>query len=378
MERLNSTPRSDWQEKFEKMGFAFHSLDGIYWNEAACYRFSADQIDELEAATAELHRLCRAAVGFVISNELWDEFRIPQEFGEYIKQSWQNNEPSLFGRFDLSYDGHQPPKMLEYNADTPTSLMETAIAQWHWLQETHPDDDQFNSLHEKLIARWRNMASHPSHPLPKLLHFACIRDNEEDRVNLDYLIDTALQAGMDARFIHIEDIGLNTAGCFVNLADQPITTLFKLYPWEWMVREEFAASLCKNKLQMIEPPWKMILSNKALLPILWEMFPNHPNLLPAYFDAAPLGQRYVAKPIFSREGADIELRDGSKSVRGKVEGYGTEGFIYQALADLPTFAGRYPIIGSWIVGDEPAGMGIREDETPITSNTSHFLPHYFV
>ncbi len=374
MERLASPPRADWQQKFEQMGFTFHSLDGVYWNESACYRFSADQIDDLEAATAELHRLCRAAVGYVLANNLWETLRIPPAYGDYIKRSWQQGAATLYGRFDLCYDGKNPPTLLEYNADTPTSLIEAAIAQWHWLQELHPNDDQFNSLHERLIVRWQEMAPR----LPQPVHFACLRDNEEDKVNLDYLADTAMQAGIDTRFIHIEDLGLDATGQFVDLANQRIVSLFKLYPWEWLVRERFGSALSKSEITMIEPPWKMLLSNKALLPILWELFPDHPNLLPAFFDPAPLGEHYVAKPIFSREGADIALHDGATTLRSKAEGYGTEGYVYQAIAPLPVFDGRYPIIGSWIVGDEPAGMGIREDASPITSNMSHFLPHYFV
>lgn len=373
MERLASKPRADWKAKFEQMGFSFHSLDGTYWNETACYRFDADEIDEIEAAAAELQRLCRAAVGFALANELWDELRIPRQYGAWIRASLQKGEPSLYGRFDLSYDGRHPPKLLEYNADTPTSLIEAAIAQWHWLQELHPDDDQFNSLHERLIERWQALAGALDQPV----HFACVHENEEDRVNLEYLADTALQGGLDVRFLHVEDIGLDAEGCFVDLAGRRIETLFKLYPWEWMLREKFGPALAACRTAFLEPPWKAVLSNKALLPLLWELFPEHPNLLPAYFDAAPLGERYVAKPVFSREGADIALHDGAQVLRGKAGAYGTEGFVYQALAPLPAFDGRYPVIGAWIVGDAPAGMGIREDATPITTNTSHFLPHYF-
>lgn len=373
MERLASPPRPDWRDKFERMGFSFHSLDGVYWNESACYRFATEEIDLLEGAAAELQRLCRAAVGFALANDLWDELRIPREYGAWIKASWQKGEPSLYGRFDLSYDGRQPPKLLEYNADTPTSLIEAAIAQWHWLQELHPEADQFNSLHERLIGRWRALAASLRQPL----HFACVRDSEEDRVNLDYVADTALQAGIEVRFLHVEDIGLDAEGRFVDLAGRRIETLFKLYPWEWLLRERFGPALRGGATAFVEPPWKAVLSNKALLPLLWELFPGHPNLLPAYFEPARLGGRYVAKPVFSREGAGIALHDGARVVRGKADAYGAEGFVYQALAPLPDFDGRHPVIGAWIVGDEPAGIGIREDASPITSNTSHFLPHYF-
>jgi len=373
MQRLAATERRDWREKFEQMGFSFHSLDGVYWDESVCYRFSADEIDVIESAAAELQRLCRSAVGFALANGLWDELRIPARYGDYIKRSWQDGEMSLYGRFDLAYDGQQPPKLLEYNADTPTSVVEAAIAQWHWLQELHANADQFNSLHERLIDRWREIAPTIRQPV----HFACVRGNEEDRVSVDYLADTAIQAGLDARFLYVEDIGLDAAGRFVDAANRAIDSLFKLYPWEWLLRERFGPALPTARLRMIEPPWKAVLSNKALLPLLWELFPDHPNLLPAYFEAEPLGERFVAKPVFSREGADLVLHDGATQLSGAPDGYGGEGFVYQALAPIPCFDGKYPVIGAWIVGDNPAGIGIRESDTPITGNLSRFVPHYF-
>ena len=61
--------------------------------------------------------------------------------------------PSIYGRFDLRYDGAGPAKLLEYNADTPTTLLEASILQWNWLKDTHEGDDQWNSLHEKLVER---------------------------------------------------------------------------------------------------------------------------------------------------------------------------------------------------------------------------------
>ena len=125
----------------------------------------------------------------------------------------------------------------------------------------------------------------------------------------------------------------------------------------------------------------MLLANKAILPVLWELFPDHPNLLAASFDVRVLGgdgwaSSHVKKPLYSREGANVSIR----SAQGEHhEGgpYGAEGCIYQAYAPLPRFDGRYPVIGSWIVGDRAAGMGIREDSSPITRNSSRFIPHWF-
>jgi glutathionylspermidine synthase len=376
MQRERVTPRADWQARLESVGFGFHSLDGSYWDESACYRFSADEIDALEAATAELHTMSLVAVKHVVAAGAFACFALTDWLAAAVTQSWHAQAPSLYGRFDLRYDGKSPPKLLEYNADTPTSLIEAAVAQWDWLQAIHPDRDQFNSVHEKLIGRWEAIrATLPG--IPPVVHFTCINNNDEDFGNLEYLRDTALQAGIDARHVYIEDLGWSEPEqCFVDLDNNPIRALFKLYPWEWMMREDFGPNVPRAKLTVVEPAWKVLLSCKAILAVLWELYPDHPNLLPTYFTPEKLGPRFVRKPIYSREGANVEIH-GPRGVYAQPGTYGAEGYVCQAYSPLPEFDGNYPVIGSWIVGDVPCGMGVREDVTPVTRNTSRFVPHYF-
>jgi glutathionylspermidine synthase len=372
MRREAQEPRANWRERCEQAGFFYHSMGGTYWDESACYAFSAEQIDRLEEVTAELHHLCLQAVKEAINSRRLAEFAIPERFHELVAQSWARGEQTLYGRFDFSWDGAGEPKLLEYNADTPTALPEASVVQWHWLEDKHPDADQFNSLHEKLIARWRELHAQLG---GGVLHLACLKDNDEDLGNIEYQRDCALQAGWDARHIYIEDLGWNGER-FVDLDEQPVRMLFKLYPWEWLVREEFGAHLLKRPAQLIEPAWKMLLSNKALLVLLWEMSYGHPNLLPTYYAPDKFGSEYVKKPLLSREGSNVTIRTRGV-VRMQPGDYGKEGFVYQGVAPLPEFGGRYPVIGSWIVGEEAAGIGIREDDSPITKNSSRFVPHYF-
>jgi glutathionylspermidine synthase len=376
LQRRKIQPRKEWQAQLESVGFHFHSLDGSYWDESVCYRFSASEIDMLEEATAELHAMSLAAVESIIDRGLFDRFAIEPWLSKYIIETWQAKAPTLNGRFDLRYDGINAPKLLEYNADTPTSLLEAAVAQWNWLKAVEPNADQFNSIHEKLIAQWT--AIRPTLPgVAPVVHFACVKDSEEDFGNLEYLRDTALQAGLDARHIYMEDIGWSDAeNAFVDLDGTAIRALFKLYPWEWMMREEFGKNIPRARLDVIEPAWKLLLSCKGVLAVLWELYPNHPNLLAAYFEPGKLGQQFVRKPFYSREGANVEIH-GRRGVFAQPGNYGAEGYVYQAYASLPEFDGNYPVIGSWIIGDAPAGMGIREDVTPVTRNTSRFVPHYF-
>ena len=384
MRRLASTPRPDWQKKVEEVGLTWHTGEQAYWNEAAFYEFTAKEVDVLEAATNELEKMTLQAAQHIIDNKLYARMGIPEIAIPLIEGSWEAEPPSLYGRFDFAYDGVIPPKLLEYNADTPTSLVEAAVVQWYWLQELYPKHDQFNSLHERLIAGWKALLAptNTSHPTRRKVHFAGMLDNPEDAGTLAYLADTATQAGAITRLMAMDAIGRTPKGGFVDADDAPIEIAFKLYPWEWMFREQFGTSLLGASTRWIEPPWKAILSSKGILPLLWEMFEGHPNLLPAYFADDPrratLGDSYVMKPLHSREGANVKIVIAGNVVDFDEGPYGDEPMILQAVAPLPVFDGNYTVLGSWIAGGVPAGLSVREDNGPITKNASRFLPHAII
>lgn len=374
MKRRAITSRPDWRKRVESVGMVYHTIDDEpYWDESACYRFTRSEVDTIDLATAELHSLCLGAVEEVISRDLFSRLCIPEAFARLVIDSWEADEPSLYGRFDLCWDGSGSPKLLEYNADTPTSLLEASVVQWFWLQDTQQGADQFNSIHEKLISFWQRW------PSPReALHFACAAGSLEDLGNLEYLRDTAVQGGLGTRRLFVEEIGWDSGRMkFVDLDNEPIRTLFKLYPWEWLVREEFGRYLAMSGMRLIEPAWKMVLSNKGILPLLWQLNEGHPNLLPAAFADQPFSGDHVRKPLFSREGENVAIHRGG-SVVGTEGSYGAEGYILQQYAPLPCFDGNYPVIGSWVIDHEPAGIGIREDRSEITTNGSRFIPHYFV
>ncbi len=205
---------------------------------------------------------------------------------------------------------------------------------------------------------------------------------------------------MGAHFTDLSGIGLSDQGHFTDDQDRVIGTLFKLYPWEDMLRDDFARHLDASQTRFLEPAWKAILSNKGLLPVLWQMFPGHPNLLPAFFAAdvadaltggtpAPriaeafaaaadqLRHGHVTKPIFSREGAGVAIHESGRVTEDTGDdSYSHHPMIVQALAPLPQFGGFHPVLGAWIVGQDCVGLGIREDRARITHNLSRFKPHF--
>ncbi|MGO9359275.1 MAG: glutathionylspermidine synthase family protein [Xanthobacteraceae bacterium] len=382
MRRISCPERDDWRTTAEQCGFDFHTLNGErYWDERAYYAFTLDQIEDgIEAPTAEIEAMCRELVARALADERYlRRLKIPEAYWPLLAASWRRADGSLYGRLDLAFDGRGPAKLLEYNADTPTSMFEAAVFQWTWLEQAMErrilpaGADQFNSLHERLIAAWQKLGA------GRHLHLTGALDSVEDAGTLAYLEDTARQAGLATAVIDIAGIGWRSDGNFVDLEGRVIELAFKLYPWEWMFRDAFGEKLAAAPTRWVEPPWKAMLSNKGILPLLWELFPNHPNLLPAYFEddaeAARLGASFVRKPLYSREGANVVLVSDGVTVAQRQGPYGAEGFVRQALAPLPNFAGQYPVLGSWLVDHAPCGLSIREDETPVTGNTSRFLPH---
>ncbi len=383
MRRIALAERPDWRRIAARDGFHFHTLGGEpYWLESAAYCFSLGQIErEIEDVTTQLYAMCLEFVERAVSDEaILRGLRIPEFAWPIIADSWRRNERGVYGRIDLSYDGSAPARLLEFNADTPTSVYEAAYFQWGWLEGAMAhgliptDADQFNSIQEQLIAAFQAL------PIAgQTLHLAACRDSEEDRATVQYLQDCALQAGWQTRFVYLEDIGVDHNGQFIDADYQDINLLFKLYNWELLWAEPYALYLSCCDTNFIEPAWKALLSNKGMLAYLWQMFPGHPHLLATYFDHDRHIQRmpsYAKKPLFAREGANVTLFERGRELAAKPGAYGEEGYVVQALAPLPKFGRAYPVIGSWIVNGQACGIGIREDSGPITSDDARFLPHF--
>ena len=308
-------PRAGWRATVEAQGLTFPTSkheDGTespYWFEEAMYEFSEDEIEHLETVTERLHGMCLEAARFLLTGEMGD-LGLPPGALELARASMAAEQPSLYGRFDLRFDGLGPATLLEYNGDTPTGLIECSVIQWYWLMDEMPNTDQWNSLHERLVMQWKKLAPRLRSRTVHLAHDDT-PGNTEEWMTVAYLRDTADQAGLTTVGLTMSDIGWDGATKqFVGIEDERIDVLFKLYPWENMLREAFGRHIMADPdvVQWIEPMWKVALSNKALLAALWHLFPDHENLLPAYLgDPGPL-REWVAKPLFGREGDGIRIR----------------------------------------------------------------------
>jgi glutathionylspermidine synthase len=383
MKRIAIEPRPNWSAEIEALGFDFYHAEGIpYWHESAYYEFTSDEIDLIEAAANTVHGLCLQAIERIIGERLYPFLGISPEVGKLIAKSWEDRVPCVYGRFDFLYDGSEAPKLLEYNADTPSSLFEASIVQWNWREQVFPNADQFNSIHEHLVERWRQLLvgrwldDGRGNNVADRLYVTTAAPNPEDEHTVQYMGQTAIEAGYKVKYLPIQELGWNGTN-LTDIDETAIRQIFKLYPWEWLVAESIDKITASGSL-WLEPMWKMLLSNKGILPILWDMFPEHENLLPAYRDPAKFGNsRYVAKPMLGREGQNITVQEGSTIIAASKGTYGDGVFVYQGFYEGSVHDGMRPNLGVWMVNDTSCGMGVREDDKLIVSNGSRFVPHIF-
>lgn len=394
MERIALGARPDWEDKAREAGFTFAEMHGEpYWSEDTVYAFSLTEVETaIEDPCTELHAMCREAVSRIVaSEEMMEKLSIPAAHHDLVASSWAAGDPELYGRFDLIYDGIGPAKMIEYNADTPTSLYESAAFQWQWLEDQisagklPADSDQFNGIHEALVARFAEIFAPGAH-----VHFTSFAESPEDYATTESMAWAAREAGLGAHYVPIDKIGSTDRGQFCDADGLVIGALFKLYPWEDMLRDDFADHIADAHCRFLEPPWKAVVSNKGMLAVLWEMFEGHPNLLPSFFaddftkgsaavDRATeaFGRGLARKPIFSREGSSISIMRGDQIIaKAQDQVYADHPIVVQAYHEMPDFDGFHPVIGAWVVGQSCVGMSIREDRAKITQDLSRFKPHF--
>ena len=393
MDRHDSEPRQGWPAIIEEQGLIYWKTplpDGeeiAYWHEGAHYSLTSDEVYDIEAVARLMLEMLVEAGDYIIEENLFDQLGIPGWAVPRIKETWESEPPMLYGRFDFAYGHDGVPRLLEYNADTPTGLLETAAVQWHWAKDVFGEGvDQWNLLHEMLVGRWRELAQNGRLPGERLhmLHTSA-EQSGEDFMTIGYLAETARAANLMSELVAIESLGHVEGEGFVDLAGQPVRTAFKLYPWEWMVREDFGTQALEQmgdgpgQTLWIEPIWKMLWSNKGILPVLHRLFPENPHVLPAYFDGEQPDSltSFVRKPLLAREGANATaVIDGKVVEEGPDQDYGEEGFVVQEYTNLGDYGGgARPVLGVWTVDVEPAGLGIRESDGLLTTNTSRFVPH---
>ena len=391
--------RHNWEQTIAAEGLIY-SLEGPddtdhYWNEFAAYEFTVAEALWLQEQVEEAHRMCVAAIDHIISGPLKHKLGLSEAALKLAIDSWRWHEYDFYGRFDFVYNPETHTlKILEYNADTPTGLVEAAVSQSTWFKDQRLDlrgFKEWNDLGNAFVARWAQIRQRVKHPV---LHLACVNEEidelGEDLENLKVVAHAAHMAGWETHIMRIDDLYWDAdRRIWLDHRDRQVHNLFKLYPWEDMVEDAYGQVLFEGGYAAMEnwfePAWKMFLSNKVLMVALWELFPGHPLLLPASLSANHGFTDWVKKPIFGREGDGIVVQAPTYGVQvAHTDGYMTETaaeheYIYQQYVQPPNFTGdagepNYPIIGAWVVGGRAVGFGVRESDGAITDGYCRFVP----
>jgi glutathionylspermidine synthase len=360
---------------------------GLEWYEdGTCIADEVVVICEDEArgyydAANELYDMFVAAAQYVIDNNLFFELGIPFTLEDAIKKSWEEESCwHLYGRFDLAggIDG-EPIKLIEFNADTPTMLVETAIVQWAILRYNGLDEaKQFNRVYEAIVENFVRLGEKGGAKAPERILFSSIKGSVEDEITTRLLGVMAKEAGYKSRFCYVEEVEFGDDGIFLD--GERYGYWFKLIPWESIAIEEpelalLLSNIIQNQKALIfNPPYTLLFQSKGILPILWRLFEGHPLLLEASFEPL-LKKACVKKRTFGREGANIRVYDKEgKVVRESGGEYGGFAPVYQEYVELLRDEQKRSYQAGVFFAYEGCGLGYRRGDI-IIDDGSEFVGH---
>ena len=375
----------------ESLGFVWHTdSDETPYVSDKLVLLTPKEAEAYYHAGNTLYEMFIEAAQHVIDNNLFHEIGIPFNLVELITESWENDiHWHLYGRFDLAggIDG-KPIKLLEFNADTPTALFETAIVQWAMLKQNDMEETaQFNGVYEALLDNFKRLVTlsedvsdfETRYEGWKFL-FTSIRGNSEEENTVRLLQHIATEAGYKTEFAYIDEVEFDEKeGIFFK--EQQYELWFKLIPWEDIALEEpdlamMLTNIVKNQKAIIfNPAYTLLFQSKGLLTILWELYPDHPLLLETSFE--PLGtERMVQKPVFGREGESVRILDEHGSfIEGEEEGaYDSHKMVFQEYVELPSDIEGSSYQAGLFYAYESCGIGFRKGGK-ILDNMSKFVGH---
>ncbi|EIE1464918.1 glutathionylspermidine synthase family protein [Campylobacter upsaliensis] len=371
----------------ESIGFSWHTdEDGSDYLDNKLICVSKNEANAYYKAANELYDMFVAAAQNVIDNDRFDELGIPFNLIDAIKMSWENEVHwHLYGRFDFAggLDG-KPIKLIEFNADTPTSLFESAILQWAMLKQNNLDEHlQFNSIYESLMDNFKRLITldesveeFEEHYRGWKILFSSVAGNKEEELTTKLLAHIAKDAGFECDFAYVDEVEFGEEGIFKNGVNYEYW--FKLIPWEEIAIEEGELAMLLTQIMrnqkaiILNPAYTLLFQSKGILKILWELYPNHPLLLESSYE--PLqGKDFVRKPMFGREGANISIVKDDVKLQENIGPYGNNKMIYQQYYELNSNENEYYQAGVFFAY-EGCGLGFRKGGL-IIDNASKFVGH---
>lgn len=374
----------------EQLGFGWHTdKDESKYIADSLVVVTDEEAEAYYEAVNELYDMYAAAAQHVIDNNLFFDLGIPFNLVEAIKKSWENDVHwHLYGRFDLAGGiGGAPIKLIEFNADTPTSLFETAILQWALLKHNNMDEErQFNNVYQAISDNFRRLVTlfDDTETFEKLydgwkILFSSVSGDIEEEQTVRLLQQMAIDAGFETGFEPLGGVKFDEEGIY-DSHETPYEYWFKLYPWEDIAIEEpelatLLTSIMNNqKAILINPAYTLLFQSKGMMKILCDLYPDSPYLLQTSFE--PLkGIACVEKRMFGREGANVRIMDGEGNIIEANDGpYENFKPIYQEYVEFPRDAQGNRYQAGVFFAYEACGLGFRRGGK-ILNNMSKFVGH---
>ena len=377
----------------EELGFSWHTdEDGSKYVSDELVEVTSDEAEVYYEATNTIYDMYVQAAEHVIENDLFFDLGIPFNLIDIIKKSWENDVHwHIYGRFDLAGGiDNQPIKLIEFNADTPTALFETALLQWALLKHNNMDEDkQFNNLYEAISNNFKRLITlfddtdnfDERYDGWKIL-FSSIAGNDEEEVTTKLLQQMATDAGFNTSFEYLGDVRFDEDGIFDG-DENEYEYWFKLYPWEDIAHDEpeLATTITNimnnQKAIILNPAYTLLFQSKGMLKILYDLFPDSPYLLKTSFEPL-VGMKHVEKTVFGREGANTKIIDKDATVLEQTDGeYDNYKKVYQEYVDFPKDSNGVKYQAGVFFAYEACGMSFRKG-SEIMDNMSKFVGHVLV
>jgi len=351
-----------------------------------CLLITSEAITDLRRITNELHALFLHATDYVAHHpEVHHYFNFPAEIWPGLQKSWANRRHQMItGRFDFAMT-EQGIKVYEYNCDSASCHMETGKIQGLWAKYHRftKGEDAGEDLFDDLVEAWKDSGA-------TLVHL--LADNSpEERYHSEFMQLAIHTAGVKCKKIDILTSLTKKDGIIYDDEQQPVRWIWKTWAWETALDQlrdtgELAPETT-NDLHLkdilfnastlcFEPLWTLIPSNKAILPILWQLFPNHPHLLNSAFECTEALQQagFVKKPIVGRCGANIEIVQHQTTLEATAGQFQQQESIYQELFALPNIDGKYVQLCTFTVGGKYSAACTRIDPSLIVTSDSDIMP----
>jgi glutathionylspermidine synthase len=374
----------------EEIGFSWHTdADSSKYVANELVNVTSQEAEVYYEAVNELYDMYTTAAQHVIDNNLFFDLGIPFNLIDAIKKSWENDVHwHLYGRFDLAggIDG-TPIKLIEFNADTPTALFETAVLQWALLKSNTMDEElQFNNIHEAIHDNFRRLITLFDNPDDFEQHydgwkilFSSMSGNDEEEQTVRLLQQIAIDAGFETGFESLGGVKFDDEGIY-DSNDEAYEYWFKLFPWEDIAIDETElctqlSTIMKNqKAIILNPAYTLLFQSKGMMKILCDLFPDSPYLLQTSFE--PLkGTKQVEKRMFGREGANIRILTENGTLVQETGGdYGNFKPIYQEYVEFPQDIHGNSYQAGVFFAYEACGLGFRRGGQ-ILNNMSKFVGH---